>query len=141
MTAVHIRAVARRVLLIELHIAQQTGPGVTPFQQIVAENPVFGQPPGQGPFECVHFIDALADERAFAEQVLVYIGNGARIRIDAGLAGAHVRIPRLVHAGQAHRHPWLNNAVPGNDALPAFVVTRTIEWMGHGAHELPGRIA
>ena len=117
MPAAHIRAVAGGVFLVQLHIAQQPGPGVTPFQKIVAEDPVVGETPAQRPFECINLIDALADERAFTEQVLVNIGNGASIRIDAELTGAHARIPRPVRAGQAHRHPWLKNAVPRNDTL------------------------
>ena len=83
MPAAHIRAVARWVFLVQLHVAQQPGPGVTAFQKIVAENPVVGKTPAQRPFECIDLIDALADERAFTEQILINIGNGARIRIDA----------------------------------------------------------
>ena len=141
MPAAHIRAVARWVFLVQLHVAQQPGAGVAAFQQIVAEDPVVGKTPAQRPFEGINIVDALADERAFAEQVLVNIGNGARVRIDAELAGAHARIPRPARAGQAYRHPWLKNAVPRHDSLLAFVVARTIEWVRHGAYKLPGRIA
>ena len=120
MPAAHVRAVARWVFLVQLHIAQQPGPRVAPFQKIVAEDPVVGETPVQCPLECINIIDALADEGAFTEQVLVNIGHGTRIRIDAGLTCAHARIPRPVRAGQAHRHPRLKDAVPLNDTLLVF---------------------
>jgi hypothetical protein len=100
MPAADIRAVAGWIFLVQLHIAQQPGPGVTPFQKIVAEDPVFGKAPFEGPFECIHIIDALADERAFTEQVLVNIGDGPRIRIDAGsLAHMYAYRDRFMPAG------------------------------------------
>ena len=92
----HIHAVARGILLIQLYIAQQPRPHVAPFQKIVAENPVLGKAARECPFEGVDLIDALADERAFTEQVLVDIGDGARIGIDAGLTPVELRIARLI---------------------------------------------
>ena len=141
MPAAHVRIVARRIFLIEHHIAQQPRPHVTPFQKIVAEDPVLGETSFERPLEGINLVDALADERAFAEQVLVNIGNSARIGIDAGLASAHCRIPRTVHAGQAHGDPWLEDAVSLADTLLVFVVSRTIQRVRHGAHKLPRRIA
>ena len=84
MPAAHVRAVAGRIFLVQLHIAQQPRPRVAPFQKIVAEDPVLGETPVERLLERIDLIDALADERAFAEQVLVNIGDGAGIRIDAG---------------------------------------------------------
>ena len=89
--AAHVGAIASRIFLIQLHVAQQPGAGVAPFQKIVAENAVFGEAPVERPLECIDIVDALADERAFVEQVLVYIGNGARVRVDARFAPATVR--------------------------------------------------
>ena len=40
------------------------------------------------PLKRIDVIDPLANERAFTEQVLVNIGNGARVRIDAGVTPA-----------------------------------------------------
>ena len=120
--AADVRTIAGGVFLIQRHITQRPGPHVTPFQKIVAEDPVLGETAPQGPFEGINFIDALADERAFTEQVLINIGNGAGIGINAEFIGAQTGIPGAVRAGQAHRHPRLKNAVPRDDALPVFVV-------------------
>jgi hypothetical protein len=75
------------------------------------------------------------------EEVLVDIRDGTRIGVDARIAPFHARIPRPVCARQAHGNPRLKDAVPGNNALLAFVVLRTIQRMRHGSHKLPGRIA
>jgi hypothetical protein len=107
----------------------------------VAEDPVLGETSFERPLESIDLVNALADERAFAEQVLVNIGNSTRIGIDAGFASPHCRIPRPVHAGQAYGYPWLENAVSLADTLLAFVVPRTIQWVRHGADKLPCRIA
>ena len=130
-----------RIFLIEHYIAQQPRPRITPFQEIVAEDPVLGETSFERSLEGINFVYAFADERAFTKQVLVNIGNSTRIGIDAGLASAHCRIPRPVHAGQAHGDPWLKDAVTLADKLLIFVVPRTIQRVRHGAHKLPRRIA
>ena len=43
--------------------------------------------------EGVHVVDALADERAFAEQILVNVRDDARVRIDARVAGEQAHEP------------------------------------------------
>ncbi len=141
MPAAHVRIVARRIFLIEHHIAQQPRPRITPFQEIVAEDPVLGETSFERSLEGINLVNALADERAFAKQVLVNIGNCTRIGIDTGLASPHCRIPRPVHAGQAYGDPWLKDAVTLTDTLLVFVVPRTIQQVRHGAHKLPRRVA
>jgi hypothetical protein len=121
--AAHVRAVAGRIFLVQLHIAQQPRPRVAPFQKIVAEDPVLGKRPLEGPLERIDIIDALADERAFAEQVLVNIGDGARIGIDARLASAHARIPRPVRPAGS-RPPVAEGCRTPRDTLLVFVVPR-----------------
>ncbi len=141
MPAIHVLAVTRRVFLVQLHIAQQTRACVTPFHKIVAEDPVLGKSSVEHPLERIHVIDPLADEGAFTEHVLVNIGDGACVRVDARLAPAQSRVPRPVRAGQAHGHTWLQDAVPLRDTLLIFVVPRTIQRVCHSSHELPRRVA
>ena len=139
--AAHVRAVAGRIFLVQLHIAQQPRPRIAPFQKIVAEDPVLGKASLERLLERIDIIDPLADEGAFTEQVLVNIGDGARVRIDARLAPAQPRIPRPVRARQAHGHARLKDAIPLSDTLPVFVVPRAIQRVRHGSHKLPRRIA
>ncbi|KAF5056936.1 hypothetical protein DSECCO2_362080 [anaerobic digester metagenome] len=141
MPAAYVLAVAGRVLLIQFHIAQKPGPCVTAFQEVVAQNSVVGKAAVESLPEDVHVVDALADERTFAEQVLIHIGDGAGVGVDADLAGAHQRIPRTVRAGQADRHPRLQDSVAGRDTAARLVVAGAVQRMGHGAHEPARRVA
>jgi hypothetical protein len=75
--AAHVGAVARRVILIQLHIAQQSGAGVASLEKIVTEDAILRKAPAKRLLEGIDVVDSLADERAFAEHVLVDI-RGAR---------------------------------------------------------------
>ena len=60
----------------------------------MAEDAVLREPPADRLLERVDVVDPLADERAFAEHVLVDVGDGAGVRVDARLAGEQPREPR-----------------------------------------------
>jgi hypothetical protein len=70
-----------------------------------------GKRPSSRALERIDVVDALADERAFVEQVLVDVRHGARIRIDAGIAPYSARSRERADAGQADAHAWLQDAV------------------------------
>ena len=59
----------------------------------MAEYPVFGETPTERLLERIDVIDAFADKRALAEYILVNIGDGAGVGIDAGLAAEQLCIP------------------------------------------------
>ena len=107
----------------------------------MTEDLILGKTPIERLLEDIHIVDSLADERAFLEPILINVGDGVRIRIDAGVAPVQSRIPRPVGAGQAHGHAGLQDAVTLADPLPALVVARPIQRVRHGAHQLPRRIA
>src|SRR5450631_3950919 len=100
MASTHIGAVARRKLLVQLHVAEQTRPRIAPFEKVMTQDPVFGKTARQGTFEGIDVVDALADEGSFAEHVLVDVGNDARVWIDTRLAPEEARVSRPVGAGQ-----------------------------------------
>ena len=136
-----VGGVARRVVLEQLHVAQQAGARVAAFEQVVAEDPVLGEPPVHRLFEGLDLVDALADERPLAEQVLVDVRRGARVGVDAQLARAQPRVARAVGAREAGCHPRLQDAVTLDNASTVGVVARAIEGVRHGADELAGRVA
>ena len=53
------------------------------FDQVVAEDGVVGEAIGQRALEGIDVVDALADEGAFREGILVQVGNGTGLGIDA----------------------------------------------------------
>ncbi len=141
MATVHVREVAGRIFLVQVRIAQQSGPRMAPFQEIVAEDPVLGQPTVEGLLERIDVVDPLADEGAFVENVLVHIGDGARVRVDPRFAPEQTRIARPVLARQAAGHARLQDAVPLGDALQPLVVSRAVQRVRHRSDELPRRVA
>jgi hypothetical protein len=108
----------------------------------VAEDVVVGKAPGERALEHVDVVDSLADERAFAEGVLVHIRNRARIRVDARIARMEACVPRPVRSRQAHAHTRLQDPVALGHLLrgAADMEARAIERMRHHGHELAGRV-
>src|SRR5208282_5820594 len=131
--AAHVRAILRRIFLVQLHIAQQPRPRVAPFEKIVAEYPVLGETPLQRPLERIDIIDPLANERTLSEQILVNVGDNASIRIDAWLTSEQACISRMIRSGQARADLGLKDAVPIADPLLVVVVARTIQRMRHSS--------
>src|SRR5512139_3119617 len=100
-----------------MYIAQQSGPRVAPFQEIVAEDPVLGKPSLEGLLERIDVVDPLADEGAFVEHVLVHIGDGARVRVDSRFAPEQTRISRPVRSRQTVGDARLQYGVPPDATL------------------------
>ena len=141
MAAAHVAAVARRSRLVQLHVAEQSGTGVTALKQIVTEDPVLREALVQGLLKRVYVVDPLADERTFLEQILINVGYGAGVWIDARLAATELRVTRPVGTGKTDRHARLQDAVSVDHELPGRVVARAIERVRHGAGKLPCGVA
>ncbi len=82
-----IEVVAGGELLDHLDIGHETGAGKDALEQIVAEQGRVGHPVGKRCLEGIDLVDALAGIGAFAEQILVDIGRGRGIGVDAVHAG------------------------------------------------------
>src|ERR1019366_614838 len=141
MPAADVGAIPRRVFLVHLHIGGQAAARVAALHQVMTEDAVVGKAPVERAFEGIYLVDALADEGALAEQILVHVADGARIWVDARLASEQARVTRLRAAGQAHTHSRLQDTVTLADALPGLTVARPIQGMRHGAHQLAAGIA
>ena len=111
------------------------------FDQVVAQDAVFRQFAVERLPEGVDVVDALADERPFAEQILVDIGHHARVRIDARLAAGEPGIERAPCAGERDADTRLKNSIAGDDAAELLIVKRPVERMRHRADQLSRRIA
>ena len=74
------------MLLDEVDVGHQRRAGVAALEKIVAEDQVLREAPADGLREGVHVVDALADERALAEEILVDVGDLPRVGIDARFA-------------------------------------------------------
>ena len=77
----------------------------------MTQDAVCGKAPFEGTLDCIDVVNALTDERALVEHVLIHVRDRARVLVDARLASVQTRVPRPVRAGQADRHPRLEDAV------------------------------
>ena len=132
---VHIHIVARRMFLIEFHVANQRGPGMARLQQVVAQDGVFRKAPLHGPLEGIHIIDPLADERTFPENILIHIRNLPRVRINSGVPGKQPDKPGPPGARQAHAHARLHDAVAFGDNPARLVKHGSVQGMRHRADQ------
>ena len=58
----HVREVAGWIFLVQQYIAQQPRPCIASLHKVMAEDPVLGKAPLEGPLERIDIIDPLADE-------------------------------------------------------------------------------
>ena len=92
--------VARRKLLDQLDVGDQARARESSFEKIVTQQRVVGNAARQRGLEHVHIVNPFAAVGAFIEQVLVNVGNGERVRVDAGGAREDALEDRSVAAGR-----------------------------------------
>ncbi|MNV41428.1 hypothetical protein D3C71_1330630 [compost metagenome] len=138
MPAADVGGVARGLPFEQLDIAQQARAGIATLQQVMAQHPVVREAVLQCRFECVHVVDALADEGAFLEDVLINVGHSVGIGIDAWIASVQASVRRRGQVGQADSHPRLQDAVAACHSARDRVELGLIERMRHGADKFPG---
>ena len=78
--------VPRWKLLDYLDIRNQSCTRKDALEEIMTEQHAVGYPTGQGRFEGIDMVDALASVRAFTEEILVDIRHGGSVWIDAACA-------------------------------------------------------
>ena len=133
--------VAFRYLFEHKNVAEQRGSREATFDQIVAEHAFGLQSACQRALEGVHVVDALADEGPFVEEVLVYIGHGARIRVDTCIRTVKPRIGRTCLRWQRDAHARLHDAVTRHHHALRLVEYRAVQGVIHGTDQQVRRVA
>ena len=114
---------------------------MTRLQQIVAKHGVFGKSAIDRPLESIHIIDSFADKRAFLKNILIYVGNCPRVRINARIARKKPDKPRPPGTWQTHANAWLQDAIAFGDDTAHGIEHRPVQRMRHRADKLSGGIA
>ena len=128
--------VAGGEFLDDLDIGGQAGAGENALEQIVAEKRRVRHPPGERGLESVDVVDALAGIGALAEEVLVDVGDGGGIGIDAAHAGEDALEERTLAADrQRRRDSRLQDGIAFHDPAGCGVEARPIERMRHLADQ------
>ena len=78
-------AVVRGGALEQLDVGDQSRAREQALEEVVAQERILRHPSCHGRFERVHVVDPLAGVRALPEKILVDVGYGGRVRVDAGL--------------------------------------------------------
>ena len=106
------------------------------FKQIVAEHLAFGQAQRQRAVHRLHVEQALATEAAFAEEVLINLGTGGAVGVQAAVAVEE----RVVAGGSVGRRQRrldtrLQDAVAADDAAHRGVPARLVQRVRGHAHQ------
>ena len=128
-------SVVRGRALEELDVGGQSGAREQPLEKIVAQQGVFRHAPGQGRFEGVDVVDPLARVRPLAEEILVDVGRGGRVRVDTGLTGRKLLEDGALPPRERRGDPRLQQAISLDDAAGGGIEAGPIERVGHRADQ------
>src|SRR5664280_451627 len=124
--------VTRRKVLKDLDIGDQSRAGKYALQQVVAENAAFRDTAGESGLEGIHIVNTLATVGALLEQVLINVGHGGGIWVDAGWAREHALIDRAIPLGRKRRrHSWLQHAITLDHTVRYGIEPRPVERVRH----------
>lgn len=115
-------------------VRDERAASVEAFEEVVGEDPLLGHAVRKAALEGLDVDQPLAGEDSFAEQVLVDVGDGAGVDVDAGVA----RLQSAVEGGGAAGgglDARLEDGVARHDLARSGVVHRPVERVGRGAHE------
>ena len=141
MLARHLHVVADRKVLDEFHVGRKPAARKRAFQQIVAEHLVLADAPSQHRLEGIDVIEPLAGEGAFAEKVLIDVGDREDVGIEAAVDGEYPLEGGSLLAGrQRRRHARLQDAVARCHRRRRGIDDGLVRRMRHLADELRDRI-
>ncbi len=139
--AARVGAVVRGVIVDDLDVGGEAGAGVGALDEVVAEEGVAGEALFEHSVEGGDFVDAFAGEAALGVEVLVDVGDGAGVDIEAGLAGVDIGHARLRGGMDADADAGLQDAVALGDDAAFGIDDGAVEGVHHGADEGVGGAA
>ena len=119
-----VRQHARRVVVDQLDVRHERDARVQPLEQIVGEQRVLRDRAFERRGEGVDVVEPLAGEDAFAEEILIGVGDRRRVGIDAGVPGIEPREQRTGGAHERDADARLQDAVALGDAAGLRVERR-----------------
>src|SRR5215472_6785693 len=136
MLAPAVRAEVRRIVVNQLELADQARPRINSLDQVVTQNGVGGKTIPKNLVKNFHLVDSLSGKDRFAEQILVDVGNGMRIDVQAGFARIEVGEARAIDGLDTDADPRLQDAVTGLHRLRSRIDDRAVERVRHGTDQM-----
>ena len=112
-----------------------------PLEQVMGEKRVFRNGAFERRREGIDVVESLTGEDAFAEEVLVGVGDGRRVGIDPGMPGIQPRKQRAGGAHESDADARLQDAVAFGDTASLGIERRAVEGMNDDADQLAGHTA
>ena len=78
--------IVRRKLIEELDIGDESCPREDPFKEVVTQQDILRHPPNKGCLKCIYVVNPFADVRPLTKKVLVDVGDGRCVRVNAAWA-------------------------------------------------------
>ena len=70
-------------LIEELDIGDESCPREDAFKEVMTQQDILRNPPGEGCLKRIYVVDPFADVRTLTEKVLVNVGDGRCVRVNA----------------------------------------------------------
>ena len=125
----------RRKIVDDLDVGHETRARVEPFEEIVREQRILRHTAIEGRLERIDVVEALAGEDPLVEQVLIGIGHGGRVGVDARMSGVDTREDRARRARHRDTDARLQDAVALGDAPQRRIDLRLIQRVKNDADQ------
>ena len=139
--AVHIDQQPRGNSFEQFHVVDQAAAGEAAFDQVVAQQAVFGKTAFACRLEGLHVVDPFADETALPKQVVIEIAGLERIGIDSRIARHQAAETAAMRLGHGGGYPRLKHGVARNHHPRMRIDFRLVQGMGRTTDQLPAGIA
>ena len=137
--AVHIDQQPRGNSFEQFHVVDQAAAGEAAFDQVVAQQAVFGKTAFAGRLEGLHVVDPFADETALPKQVVIEIAGLERIGIDSRIARHQAAEAAAMRLGHGGGYPRLKHGVARNHHARMRIDFRLVQADGPHNRPTPGR--
>ena len=128
MMAARVNFVVGGELFEKIYIGRQTGAREQALEEIVAEDRVLRDSSLERFFEGIDVVDPFSCVGSLAEEVLIHIGDGRRVRVHASRARDDpLEVRALRTCRQGRRDPGLQNRIALDDASLLGVEARPVQ--------------
>jgi hypothetical protein len=141
MEALGVGHVAGRKIIVELDVRCEAYTREGAFEKVVTEQGVVRNPILEDLGEGSEIVDSLPHERAFCEDILVYVGDYVGVGIESGLSRKKLGKPRTRGRCERDRYARLDQCVPVYYTTSMRIDNGTIHGVSDSSNQLLCHVA